>query len=152
MPTIGNQNRKYISRLSMKTTNYKDTFIETAEDCPVKMGEVPPVKKEEKTAATLQFEMIIESPYKYTSDDIIFQVYATKNKIGKKDYVAERDKFFSKGQPCMRCSPLTKRYGWGAHSNSEGKVAIFAVDSKDYKKFVADKSLVHLNAMRNKKG
>ena len=136
----------------MKTTNYQNTFIEAAEDCPVKMAEVPPLKGTEKTIANIQFEMISEHPYQYTSDDVVFHAYATKNKIGKKDYPAEREQFFSKGQPCLRCSPLTKRYGWGVHSNSEGKVAIFAIDSKEYKKFATDKNLVHVKGMRSKRG
>jgi hypothetical protein len=30
----------------MHTTNYLNTFIEVAEDCPVKAAEIPPVKEE----------------------------------------------------------------------------------------------------------
>jgi hypothetical protein len=35
----------------MKTTNYYNTFIEVAEDCPIKTGEAPPQKVKEKTVA-----------------------------------------------------------------------------------------------------
>ncbi len=135
----------------MKTTNYYNAFIEVAEDCPIDAAEIPPIKDKEKTAANIQFEMIKNNPYKYTSDDVIFNVYTVKNKIGKKGYENEREKFFSKGQACMRSSPLTKRYGWGVHSNSEGKIAIYDVDSKEYKKFLKDKTLKHVKAMRSKR-
>jgi hypothetical protein len=48
----------------MHTTNYINTFIQIAEDCPVTTAEVPPLKGDEKTIANLHFEMIIDNPYK----------------------------------------------------------------------------------------
>jgi hypothetical protein len=138
--------------MKIHTTIYKNTFIEVAEDCPVKSAEIPPQKGEEKTAAVIQFEMVYNNPYKFTSDDVIFQVFADKNKIkGKAQLTSEREKFYSKGQPCMRSSLLTKRYGWGVHNDAEGKVAICAVESSEYKKFAKDKSLQHTKAMRSKR-
>jgi hypothetical protein len=88
-----------------------------------KKAEVPTKKNGEYTIATIQYETIINNPYKYTSDDVIFHTYTVKNKISKKDESKERGNFFSRGQPCMRSSPLTKRYGWGVHSNRDGKIA-----------------------------
>lgn len=138
--------------MKIHTTNYKDTFIEVAEDCPVSSAEIPPLKGEEKTAAVIQFEMVSNNPYKFTSDDVVFQVFAEKNKIkSKSQLTSEREKFYSKGQPCLRSSPLTKRYGWGVHNNAEGKVAIYAIDSMEYKKFAKDKNLAHVKAMRSKR-
>jgi hypothetical protein len=57
-----------------------------------------------------------------------------KNDISKKEFEKEKEKFFSVGQACLRSSPLPKRYGWGVHSNSEGKIAIYAMESNEYKK------------------
>ena len=114
----------------VKTTNYIDTFIKIADDCPVLLAEVPPLKNGLKTIAGMQYEMIRENPYKYTSDDVIFTIYACKNDIIQKELGGEREKFFSKGQACFRSSPLPKRYGWGVHSNSEGKIAIYAMESE----------------------
>src|SRR5262245_16980164 len=122
----------------MKTTNYFDTFIEVADDCPVNVAEIPPRKGDNKTAANIQFEMVAGHPYKYTSDDVLFHVHAMKNEISFSAKSAEREKFFAKGQPCFRCSPLTKRYGWGVHSNEEGKIAVYAVGSKEYKMLAND--------------
>jgi hypothetical protein len=95
--------------------------------------------------------MIAHHPYQYTSDDVLFRVYATKNQVTKAELSKAREEFFSKGQACLRASPLTKRYGWGVHSDAKGKVAIYPVESADYKKFSKDKSLTHVKAMRSKK-
>ncbi|NIJ51945.1 DUF6157 family protein [Dyadobacter arcticus] len=133
------------------TTNYINTFIETAEDSPIDKAEIPLQKGDEKTVAGLQFDLIYEHPYKHTSDDVIFGVYASKNKIGRSELAGEREKFFSKGQPCMRCSPLGKRYGWGVHSDQDGKIAIYPIESEEYKKFSEDENLKHTKAMRSKR-
>lgn len=135
----------------MKTTNYYNTFIEVAEDCPVKFGEVPPHNHGKTTAANLQYEMLKNHPYQYTSDDILFRVFAIKHDIDERDYKQEREKFFSKGQPCFRSSPLTKRYGWGVHSDGEGKIAIYPMDSTKYHELLKDKNIGKVKAMRTKK-
>ena len=131
------------------TTNYYDTFIVISDDCPVVNGEVPPVKGDARTAANIQFDLIVKNPYKYTSDDVLFQVFADKNDLTEAEYEEARKQFFSKGQACLRASPLTKRYGWGLHSNHEGKVAIYASDSPEYEKFVNDKNLKVVKAMKS---
>jgi Family of unknown function (DUF6157) len=133
------------------TTNYTNTFIVIADDCPAAMGEIPPAKADTKTVATIQFDLVRKNPYKYTSDDILFQVFADKNDLTKSEYKEAREQFFSKGQPCFRASPLTKRYGWGVHYDSAGKMAIFGAESAEYKKFSKDKTLKVLKAMKSSK-
>ncbi|MCD2425322.1 DUF6157 family protein [Niabella pedocola] len=135
--------------MNQHTTNYTDTFILIADDSPVASGEVPPVKGNGLTAAHLQFEMIRKHPYRYTSDDVIFEVYAKKNDLTKAEYKAARTAFFSKGQACLRASPLTKRYGWGVHSNAESKIAIYGAETKEYAQFSKNKSLKIVKAMRS---
>ena len=132
----------------MHTTNYINTFIEVADDSPAVEGEVPPQKGADKTLASIQFELIRDHPYKYSSDDIIFGVHTVKN---QQNTNTTREEFFSKGQPCLRSSPLTKRYGWGVHSDAEGKVAIYGVGSDEYKTFSADDTLKHVKGMRSKR-
>ena len=134
--------------MKVHTTNYTNTFIETAADCPVEEGEMPPLKGDKKTVANLQFDMLYEHPYEYTSDDVLFSVYALRNEIKKSELKAVRAEFFSKGQPCMRTSPLTKRYGWGVHSDAEGRIAIYPCESAEYKKFSKDKKLQVVKAMK----
>lgn len=131
------------------TTNYRKTFIEVSDDCPVSKAEVPIKKNGKETVASAQYEMISKHPYKFTSDDVLFAVFVERNNITKKDMEIAREKFFSKGQPCLRSSPLAKRYGFGIHSKDDGKVALYAVESANYKKLMNDKNTKHLKAMRS---
>lgn len=131
----------------MKTTNYYNTFIEVSEDCPAGTAEIPPVRGESRSAANIQFDMMSRHPYRFTSDDVIFQVFATKNNVGK----SAREEFFSKGQACLRASPLVKRYGWGVHCDAEGKVAIYGIGSAEYEQYLKSKELAHVKGMRSKR-
>jgi hypothetical protein len=135
--------------MKLHTANYQDTFIKIADDCPATTGEIPPLKGGMKTVATIQFEMISGNPYMYTSDDVLFQVFADRNDLTKGEYKEAREQFFSKGQPCFRASPLTKRYGWGVHSDATGRIAIYGCDTPEYKKRATDKRLTILKAMRS---
>ncbi|MGU3374962.1 DUF6157 family protein [Chryseobacterium sp. M5A1_1a] len=136
--------------MKQHTTNYINTLIEVAEDCPISQAQIPPEKKE-KTLATLQYEQISKHPYQYSSDDIIFECYAFKNDISENKKKEARDQFFSKGQACLRSSPLAKRYGFGIHHNHEGKVAIYPIESEEYQKLFNDLSIAKTKAMRSKR-
>jgi len=127
--------------MKQHTTNYYDTFIETAEDCPALTAGIPPLK-EPKSAARIEYEMLINSPYRYTSDDVLYESNGNRRGISRED-------FFSKGQPCFHSSALTKRYGWGIHCDKDGKIAIYAVESDEYSKFAGDNAVEHLRAMRS---
>lgn len=137
----------------MKThsTNYKNTFIEIAEDCPVQRGEMPPIRGEKKSIANLQFDLLYEQPYQHTSDDIFFSIHALRKEIPESEMEEARQDFFSNGQPCFRASPLSKRYGWGIHSNAAGKVAMFGVETKEYQSFLKDSQTKKVKAMRSKR-
>jgi hypothetical protein len=137
--------------MKVHTTNYQNTFIEIAADCPALTGETPPVKGDAKSVANQQFDLLHQHPYKFTSDDIVFQVYAERNGLTKAELPKAKEAFFSKGQPCLRCSPLTKRYGWGIHNNEEGKIALVGCDTVEYKKFLKDKKLKLVKAMKTGK-
>ena len=133
------------------TTNYFDAFIEVAEDCPVTKGEIPPITNTTKSIARLQYEMLSKNPYAFTSDDILFRVYADRNDLTESELPAAREQFFSKGQPCLRASPLTKRYGWGIHSDNNGKVAMVGVETQAYEAFIKNAALKKVKAMRSKR-
>ncbi len=133
------------------TTNFFTTFIEVAEDCPIASAEIPPLRGETKSVANLQFDLISKSPFRLTSDDVIFQVLAIRQGIGEADHSAERARLFSKGQPCLRSSPLAKRYGWGIASNAEGRVALVPVESDEYQQLATSPETRHLKAMRSKR-
>jgi len=137
--------------MSLHSTNYYNAFVEVAPDSTVEKGQIPPLKGGKKTAATIQFEMISKKPYHYTSDDVVFQVFAEKNDLTEDEYAEARKHFFSKGQPCLRASPLTKRYGWGVHYNAEGMIAIYGVETEQYHEFLTVPNLKVYRAMRSSK-
>lgn len=134
--------------MKVHSTNYFDTFIEVAEDTKVDRGTIPP-SKEKKTVAEMQYELIFNNPYKFTSDDIFFQVFANRNDLTKIKYKQARVQFFSKGRPCFRASPLTKTYGYGVHSDSNGKVALVGMETDEYQKFLADENIKKIKAMKS---
>ncbi len=140
---------------TMHTTNYFDTFIQVAEDCPVQTGEEPPPRAGNPTVSGLQYKMIAQAPYKYTSDDVVFATSAQGRQLDakatKKERSLVRDEFFSKGQACLRASGLGKRFGWGVHADAEGRIAIYAVDSKRYLAIAKDAGIKQVRAMRTRR-
>lgn len=134
--------------MKIHSTNYFDTFIEVAEDTKADSGTQPPIK-DKKTVAQMQYEMIAKNPYTYTSDDVFFQVFADRNDLTKSEYKQAREQFFSKGQPCFRASPLTKTYGFGIHSDRNGKVALFGMETEDYQEFLEDTEIKKVKAMKS---
>ncbi|SEN88916.1 hypothetical protein SAMN05216436_12436 [bacterium A37T11] len=137
--------------MKVHTTNYFNTLIEVADDCPLNKAEIPPMKQTGKTVANLHFELLNDSPYKFTSDDVIFSTYAARQDIPEFEWKQERQRFFSKGQACLRSSPLTKRYGWGIHCNEDARVAIYPMESEEYQRLLSDMLLKKVKAMRSKR-
>lgn len=128
-----------------------NTFITIADDSTATMGTVPPQKGDDRTIARLHYDLLSEHPYEYDIDSFNFEVYCLKNQIAPEHRDAHRTEFFSKGHPCMRASPLTKSYGFGAHYNGNGKIAIYPVDSVAYGKFLNDPDIRIEKAMRSKR-
>ncbi|MTV16921.1 MULTISPECIES: DUF6157 family protein [Bradyrhizobium] len=139
----------------LHSTNCFNTLIRVAEDCPAQRGEEPQPRDGQPTVAVLQYQMIAGAPYKYTSDDVVFATSAAGRaldaKAAKKACSLARETFFSRGQACMRASPLGKRFGWGVHADAEGRIALYAVDSKRYQALAADPEVVQVRAMRSKR-
>ena len=131
------------------TTNYQNTFIEVAQDCPVAIGTEPPLNPQKKSAARRQFELLAGHPYVYTSDDLLFLLYAEKLSAPEPEQDAQRNSFFSKGQPCMRASDLPKKFGWGIHFDADERMAIVPLGSAEYDAFLHDPNLTHKKAMRS---
>jgi hypothetical protein len=123
----------------MESVDYVNHFIAVAPDSSASTGLTPP-HKEQPTVAARQFAMVAEHPYEYTSGDVIFTVWADRRDIPEADRPAARAEYYSKGQACMRSSDLGKRYGWGLHSDAEGRLAAYAVDSPEYAAFLAGQS------------
>jgi uncharacterized protein DUF6157 len=117
--------------MAAHTTNYFDTFIAVSPDSSATVSSEPPPRAE-PSVAERTLRMIAEAPYRHTSDDLIFTVWADRRDIPESDREAAREQFFSKGQPCLRSSDLGKRYGWGIHSDEAGRVAVYGIDSPEY--------------------
>jgi len=130
--------------------HYFNTFISAAPDCPAE-GEAPKERGGTPTAATIQFDMLVSHPYRFTQEDVLFESSTEGRSADPEEKVAKRKAFFSRPQACLRTSPLAKRYGWGIHFNEEGKAAAYAVGSAEYEKFAADGSLEHFRAMRSRR-
>lgn len=130
-------------------TGYTNTFITVAPDCPVAVG-VPPATP--TSIAGLEHAFLLNAPYELTGDDLIFAVYLRHKDIhDDADLEAIRKAFFSKPHPCLRASMLPKRYGWGAHYDEKGRIAIYGAETEDYQRFSISKSLKIIPAMRNRK-
>lgn len=137
--------------MTTHSTNYFNTFVEIAEDSPALTGTEPVLRGGRKTVAGYQYDMITSNPYAFTSDDVFFKVHAIRKDLADFELESARAEYFSKGQPCFRASPLTKRHGWGVHCNAEGKVALYARESKEYQQFLEDDKIVKVKAMRSKR-
>ena len=137
--------------MKVHSTNYYNTLIEIAEDCPVQQSEAPPVKGQKQSVANLQFDMIKENPYQFTSDEVLFSVYANRKDLDIDHWNEHRKSYFSNGQPCYRASPLPKRYGFGIHNDKEGKIALLGVETEAYQRLLEDKTVKKIKAMRSKR-
>jgi len=138
--------------LAQHTTCYFDTFIAVAPDSTAESGVAPPVRDPgQLSVASRTYRMIADAPYRFTSDEVIFTVWADRRGVPVEERKLARVEFFSKGQPCLRASDLGKRYGWGVHSDSAGRVALYAVGTAEYDSFTAGSSPLDGRAVTVKK-
>ncbi|MFK7694880.1 DUF6157 family protein [Paenibacillus sp. HJGM_3] len=134
--------------------NYYNTFIKVAADCPASEATVPPDKKETKTKAGIEYDLIANHPYGYTQEEVMFETHVRHKGITPEELEARgtqiRDEFFQVPKACMRASMLPKKFGWGLHFNAEGKVALVPVGSEQYEAYAEGAEGVRvLPAMRN---
>jgi hypothetical protein len=121
---------------TVHTTNCFDTFIQVAEIAPRASARSRRPARGNPTVAGLHYKMITEAPYKYTSDDVVF---ATLRPGRQLDAKATKEG----ARPCPRRILLQGAGVSGGHqawqalrlgraSDADGRVAIYAVDSKRY--------------------
>lgn len=135
-PVVGRVHDAVMADAKVHSTNYVSTFIQVAEDCPVPSA-TPPPERAAPSVAELTFRMISEAPFRHTSDDVVFGVWAERRGVAEADRAEARRAFFAKGQPCLRSSDLGKRYGWGVRSDGEGRVALVPLGSPEYEELAA---------------
>lgn len=135
--------------------NYVNTFIAVAPDTSAKTGAVPPRRGDKKSIAQLEYDLISGQPYTFTQEEVQFYVHVQRQGIPATEFEAKRNKlwteFFSKPMACMRASPLPKSYGWGLHFDAEGKVALVAMESSEYKRLLKNSAIRQLSAMRSRR-
>ncbi|MTD16002.1 hypothetical protein GIS00_18865 [Nakamurella sp. YIM 132087] len=132
------------------STNYTNTFITVAADCPVTAAQEPPDGKG-PTIASLQFGLLTAPGARMTSDDLLFTVQALRTGVKENEQATARTAFFDKPQACLRSSPLAKRYGWGLLHDADGHVTLLPVGSAEYRQAAADPDLTVVAAMRSKR-
>jgi len=135
--------------------NYTHTFIAVAPDTKAISGGVPPQRAAKQSVAQLEHDLISAHPYRYTQEEIQFLVHVTRLGLSAQELESRRAElwaeFFVKPHACLRTSPLARIYGWGFHFDKDGRVALVAVESPDYRRFLKDKSVKQLNALRNQR-
>ncbi|MGC4107617.1 MAG: DUF6157 family protein [Thermomicrobiales bacterium] len=130
------------------TTNYERTLIAASDDSGAERGTVPPHKEGNPSIAWRTWAMIEGAPYRHTSDDVIFTVWADRQGIAEEDRAAARAAFFSKGQACLRASDLGRKYGWGIHHNADGRIALYGVETETYRQLMDDPEIAKTRSMR----
>jgi hypothetical protein len=133
---------------------YKNTLVTVAADCPVKKSEIPVPRGNKIPQHLHQYTLLTNEPYALGHEELTFEVYLRKEGLENESEAEKQNiwaKLFEKEHPCLRASSLTKRYGFGAHYNSEGKIAIYPMESPEYKKLLDDKIITKLPAMNSKR-
>ncbi|TAJ78844.1 MAG: hypothetical protein EPO42_07080 [Gallionellaceae bacterium] len=135
--------------------NPANQFIEIAPDSPTKTAIVPQEKNGKPSIATIEYELLSSKPYAYTLAELKFATHVRRKHIPPAEVKAHRqqlrDEFFARPYACMRASPLTKQYGWGAHYDERGRIAIYPIESKEYQRFIKDENIKKFSAMRSKR-
>lgn len=139
----------------MYNVDYVNTFILVADDTSASHGAAPPIREPNPSIPARQFAIIYAHPYRYTSGDVIFEVYADRTGIPQSRRKAAREEYFSKGRPCLRASDLGKKYGWGIRCDGQGQLALIGMETPEYSAFVeratANADLTIVKAMRSRR-
>jgi hypothetical protein len=132
-----------------------DQFIEIAPDSPTQKSIVPQDKGDKRSIATIEYELLSGKPYVYTLAELKFATHVLHKQISAAELKIHLQQiwndYFAKPYACMRASPLTKKYGWGAHYDVQGKIALYSVESKEYQRIINDASIKKFSAMRSKR-
>jgi hypothetical protein len=134
-----------------------DTFVLVAPDCPVMMAAAPAARGATPAVPVIQYELLTTRPYALTLEDLIFETHVRRKGLSRAEAKARsatiRAELFAKPQACMQASALPKRYGWGVHYDSRGRLALYAMESEEYRQFAAGEvaGVKVVQAMRSKR-
>jgi hypothetical protein len=103
-------------------TNLEELIL-VAEYCPVSKSQIPPFENDRKSIARIGYEILIEEPYKYTESEFFHELHFVRR--NRPDLI---NKTYN-----IKLSLLVTMYGWGVHSNKQGKLALIPMESDEYK-------------------
>lgn len=129
----------------MHTTNYVDTLILPSEDCRATEALVP---TKAGSVAMMQYERLLE-PYALDSDTLLVAITGTRREVPQGEWADLRAEIFSKGQACLRTSPLVKSHGWALHHDGSAKVALVDPASKRFTELMDDTRVFKVKGMRS---
>jgi hypothetical protein len=130
---------------------FRDTFVHIAADCPESSGIEPPCRGGKKPVHLIQLELLLGRPHHFTHETLVVESELLREPPTGETRAEILSRIRAKPLPCLRCSPLAKRYGWGFHFDGEGKIAVHPAGSASYGKLAADRNLDQVAAMRTKK-
>jgi hypothetical protein len=134
-----------------------NTFVLIAPDSRAAAATAPPPRGTAPTVASIQHELLTARPYSLTLEDLIFATHARRSGLSEAEAKLReaeiRAELFAKPHPCMRASPLPKTYGWGVHHDSDGRIALYGVETEEYRRFAsgAVEGIEIVAAMRSKR-
>jgi hypothetical protein len=100
----------------------QEELIEVAEDYQEKYAQEPP-NRNPKTISRIEYELLVENPYKYTERELFHEVHVVYR--GRPDLKIDSYN--------IKRSTLVQSFGWGLHRNDQGKLALVAFESDRYK-------------------
>lgn len=133
---------------------YTNTLITIAKDSPVEVSETPTSTRENTPMHIVVYELLLGNPYGHNHEQLVFESHIIHKKLGdlsREEKEVLWEKLMKRTHACLRTSPLTKKYGYGAHYDAVGNIALYPAESMVYKKFVKDKDIEKIPAMKNKK-
>ncbi|PKH02447.1 hypothetical protein CXF72_11615 [Psychromonas sp. MB-3u-54] len=96
-----------------------ETLILISEDAHSTVAIIP---EDDGTIHRISYEVLIQNPYKYSESEFHHEVHVVRR--NRTDLRIESYN--------IRRSKLLKRFGWGIHLNSNGKLALVGANSDEY--------------------
>ena len=127
------------------STNYTNALILPSEDCKA----VAKVPTKQGSVAALQYDLL--SGGGMTSDDLLVAVTAIRRDVPQDEEDALRDEIFSKGQPCLRASPLVKTHGWAAYHDADAQVSLVDPTSEHFATLMQDSKIAKVKGMKSRR-
>lgn len=100
---------------------------------------IPVSKSKKETVKEVVYRVLKENPYKFKQYELFYEVHINQLKkirqLKLETYKLQR-------------SELCALLGWGIHGDSEGRLALVAADSEEYKAMLSNKEIKKINAYK----